>query len=134
MYSSEEGHQKISLELIKKGSNLNVSDKKTGETILMIWVKKGEKEIVQELLKRKVDVNARSFDGKTALLIASKLGKIRIFNELKNNGADLNVMDKDGNTPIYFWSENGNTEIVQNLIEMGVDIKIKNKERKREKI
>jgi len=73
--------------LIESGADVNAKDNLFGRTALMIASFYGHKEVVELLLKKGADVNAKDKNGRTALMIASKKGHKEIVELLKFYGA-----------------------------------------------
>ena len=66
----------------------------------MLASSKGNKEIVEILLKNKADVNETTDDDCTALKIAAYNGHTEIIALLLKYNANVNIRDKDGITPL----------------------------------
>jgi ankyrin repeat protein len=78
----------------------------------------GHTEIVQLLLEKGADVNAKDDDGRTALMLAAEKGHTEIVQLLLERGANVNT--KIDEKRILLWAaENGHTEIVQLLLKKG---------------
>lgn len=73
-------------------------------------------EIVQALLAKDADVNAKAKDGQTALMLAVYNGHIKIVQALLAKGADVNIQNNNGETALMFAAYNSHIEIV-NLLE-----------------
>lgn len=58
-------------------------------------------EVVQTLLKRKANINARDKEGATALHKAAFVGDTKVLATLMKKGADLNAKDNAGATPLH---------------------------------
>jgi hypothetical protein len=82
----------------------------------------GNTEIVEKLLKNRVDVDER-YRGFTALIKASQQGHIEILKMLLENGADVNAKTRyHESTALIEASYSGHTEIVEMLLENGADV------------
>lgn len=91
-------------------------------------------EIVNLLLSRVADVNAKDENGWTALMSVSMWGNPTIVKLLIKKGADVNAKTKKGRTPLI-WAVNGitsavrgnsaNSAIVKLLLENGADVNAK---------
>ena len=66
-----------------------------GEAAIMVASAGGNEALVQELVKRGAEVNARSEDGLDALMLASELGRTAVVAMLLNHGADPNTRNED---------------------------------------
>ena len=82
-------------------------------------------EIVQLLLEKGADVNAKDNDGRTALMFAAEKGHTEIVQILLKKGADVNAEDEYGGTALMIAAENGHTEIIKLLLEKGADVNAK---------
>ena len=76
-------------------------------------------QIVNEMLDKGADVNAKDKDGWTALLHATWYGNIDVVNQLIAKGTDVNAKNNDGETALMFAYENGYGEIVKLLKTAG---------------
>ena len=83
--------------MISKGAN--VKDKYV-ETALMWASKEGHKEVVELLIEKGADVNARDNAGWTALMDASYNGHKEIVELLLEKGADFKIRNKNGKTAL----------------------------------
>ena len=95
----------ITLALLDKTSDIKFNCakcKKPGETLLMMAAglneKKGVVKVLEALIKRGADVNAKSETGKTALMNAARVGSVAAVAVLVEAGADLNAVNNDGQT------------------------------------
>ena len=102
-----------------KGTILPICDPREN-TYLHRAVMEGAKPFVIEfLLKRGVDINARNAQGETALLIAAWTGREELVEVLLNKGADPNVKTRNGLSPLKVAKENGHAVIVEKLLAHG---------------
>ena len=87
--------------LIDNGASIDVLDGTAGESPVEIAVKKFHIDIVDLLLARGADVNARGLGGKTALYGAARQHQIEIAHRLIAGGADVNLKTDDGDVPLH---------------------------------
>ena len=59
-----------------------------------------QKDVVEYLVEKGANINAKNRDGKTPLHVANYDAKISSY--LIKNGADINAMDKLDCTPLFF--------------------------------
>ena len=90
-----------------------------GATILMAKSQAGDREWVEDLLSRRVDVDAIDHDGKTALIYAAGAGQAEIVGRLIKAGAAVDRADGDGSTALMFAAQAGHTEVARALIAGG---------------
>jgi ankyrin repeat protein len=82
-------------------------------------------KVTEELVRNKVDVNARSKNGATALMFAAR-GDADSTRTLLVAGADPNVQIPDwGGTALIIASTMGKTDVVQVLLDKGADPNIR---------
>ncbi len=91
---------------------------------LMAAVKTGNATVVNELLGRGADANAREETdlGRSALGIAAEEDYGEIVSLLIANGADVNAKSLDGLTALMYAAGEGNTGIVNLLLSSGAMI------------
>ncbi|KAL6249525.1 hypothetical protein RBB50_003378 [Rhinocladiella similis] len=80
----------------------------------------GSQEIVQMLLDKGADVNAKGVYG-SALYVASRHGHEKVVQTLVDGGVDINAEGKYGSA-LYVASKRGHEKVVQTLVDGGVDI------------
>ncbi len=83
--------------------------------------REGRKDVVELLLAKGADVNAKTNTGTTALWMASAIGHKEVVQALLANGADVNAKNNDGETALMGASRDGHKEVVQVLLANGAD-------------
>ena len=83
--------------------------------------KRGDKQGVQALLKKKADVNAPQSDGATALHWTTYLNDAETSALLIRAGANVNARNNYGVTPLAIAAEQGNVPIIDQLMKAGTD-------------
>jgi ankyrin repeat protein len=85
--------------------------------------------IIQALLDRGADVEAKDSRGWTPLHVASTdddIDNIETAKFLIEKGADVEAKDQWGNTPLHWATMNNSIEATKLLIEKGADVEAKN--------
>ena len=85
----------------------------------LITAEEGYTEIVEMLLTKGADVNARDEGGWTALKRAAGQGHTEIVEMLLAKGADVNAKDEDGGTALIEAAQKGHTKIFSLLKQAG---------------
>ena len=105
------------------GEVIDVNFSLEGETMLMVAIEKGYKEIVERLLQvRGIDVNRQVTYEHTisALMYASEIGKKDIVELLlKQPRINPNLEDFHGNTALFLAINNNREEVVNVLLDNG---------------
>ncbi|WP_051420631.1 ankyrin repeat domain-containing protein [Helicobacter pametensis] len=111
---------------ITRGGDLN--SRWRGMTPLYNACRSGWADIVELMINRGADVNAKSY-GETVLLKAAgkKVNDVTLAKVLLSNGADVNAQDTQGNTALYHAIMNKNGKMIKLLLDNGADMYIKNK-------
>lgn len=89
---------------------------------ILIASDNGYREIVELILSRGADVNARGVLGETALHLASAKGYYEIVEILLGKGAFINARRSDGVIPLHLAASEGHLKVVRLLIEHGADV------------
>jgi ankyrin repeat protein len=135
------GHERQALERIRAGEPFTVPGPEA-QTVLMIASANGYLPVVEALLRRHADVNARDESGRTALMSAvgppprqSQLGtrepvedpaaaaRPALIRLLKAHGARSELRDaEDGDTALIRAADYGTVAVVQALLAAGVSV------------
>ena len=75
----------------------------------------GHVEVVEALLAKGADINAKTKIGWTALIGASLKGHVEVVKLLLAKGADINATTEDGRTALMAASSKGHQEVVNLL-------------------
>ncbi|XP_053597550.1 ankyrin-1 [Microplitis demolitor] len=86
---------------LHKGAQVNNPHKKYPNTILHLAVLNQDFELVEMLVDRGVNVDAKNYQGKTALHLAVEMGNESLVTVLLNNDAEVNTVANDQSMPIY---------------------------------
>ena len=87
---------------------------------------RGELAIVEALLAKGTDVQARDNHGRTALMLASLNGHLVVVQALLAKGADVQAKSTNGNTALMAASWKGHLAVMQALLAKGADVQAKN--------
>ncbi len=88
-----------------------------GVSLMHVAASKSNRRIIQELIKRGVDIDTLDDDGQTALHIASEYGSVQIVQTLLDLGAYPRVRDKMGRTPLDLSRTNPHKEVRKILLK-----------------
>ena len=86
---------------------------------------KGQSEMVQALLDKGADVNAKTRDGDTGLMFASQQNHLDLVRLLLAKGADVNARKENGASALMIASLFGHLGVVQVLLDKGADVSAK---------
>lgn len=112
--------------LWKKGADINSVDNDNHSFLMCAIMTKQSDEIIEEILKNKVDVNIVTIkQGYSALMYAILKSSIYIIKLLIVYGADVNKIDNKETSTLMFAIKENNIEIIKFLCDNKVDIKYK---------
>lgn len=123
--------------LIDAGADVNAKEGVIGISVLMYAVDNiTDLEIIEEILKRGANIEAKDRDGLTPLIRAAEQNaNPAVIEVLLKHGADINAKysfkNNDGdmvtdNTVLMPAAHNQNTQIIETLIKHGADVNAKN--------
>lgn len=84
--------------LLQAGANPNAANSRYGTSALMLAAMKGHHEVVTELIRGGVNINATNKAGCTALMLAAREGHAHVVYQLEQAGANTNMRDSSGRT------------------------------------
>jgi len=127
--------------LLDHGATIDAKEKFGGQTALMWASARRHPEMMQLLISKGADVNARSTDrdyqrhvtaegrpknldagGLTPLLYAARENCMACVDVLVKNNADINLPDPDGVSPLLLAIMNANWDLAKQLIDAGADV------------
>jgi len=88
----------------------------------------GDIELMSQLLKKGISVNAENKYGMRPILMACTNGQEAAVEFLIKRGADVNVKSKSGESPLQVASKGGYTRLVEILLKEGAEINAVNAE------
>ena len=110
---------------VEQGTNVNTKDNELKWTALHWAAFTGQEDVVEFLIAKGADVNAKDERGLTALRRACGKGHQEVVSLLIASGADVNAKYPDGRTPLHRAAEKGYKEVVELLIANGADVDVK---------
>ena len=96
----------------------------SGCTLLLIAAEHGHKELVELLLKRGAEADARDSGGGTALMVAAAKGHERVAEMLLRHGAGISLQDREGGNALMSAAAKGHERVVEMLIQHGAEINL----------
>lgn len=97
------------------------TEKMDGPSLLEA-VRKGHKDVIEELLYRKANVNYSDDDGCSPLFVSSKAGNKDIVQILLQHKAGVNQEDKKYPSPLHIACNKNNLSVVRMLLKNKADI------------
>ncbi|GIX81417.1 ankyrin-3 [Caerostris darwini] len=116
-FAAEMGRTTVSELLVEHKANVNVADKTTQYSPLILSVKTGNLDTVEFLLGNQACVDAQDFLGQTSLHFAAMRGHVDMTCLLLRNRADISVVDSEGKTALHKAAERNHEEVVKILIQ-----------------
>ena len=104
---------------------MDVEATRAGSTPMMVAAYNNRSAVIQLLIDRGADVNAKNGLDCSSLRFAAENGSIDAVKLLIANGADLNSRDNHGETPLMWAARMGQSENTKYLIESGADVNAK---------
>lgn len=88
-------------------------------------VRRGDADVMRDLLSRGIDPNARDPHGQTGLMLAAHAGHVAAVQLLVDHGVDLNVTAKFGLSAVMLAVIAGHKDIAQVLARAGADLRLR---------
>jgi serine/threonine protein kinase len=111
--------------LTEQGADLNTKDPKGGWCCLHKAASRGNRKMVELLLRNGASIGAKTDSGATALLIAARGGFIEVMKELVKHGADVNSHDEFISSAIHYAAERGDGDMVSLLLNSDAKVNAK---------
>jgi ankyrin repeat protein len=105
--------------LLSHGQQVLFADAETGQTPLHEEAAAGCKEVVELLLAKNAEPNAKDHDGFTPLHMAASAD---VAGLLLAKGAEVNAKGKDGFTPLHTAARKGYKDVAELLLANGADV------------
>ncbi len=119
MVASECSKASVNLikKLLEKGADIHAKSNR-GSTALMAAAKIGHPEIVELLVRKGADINARNTDHNiTPLIWAANGGHIAIVKYLMAKNADPDIVTDNGYTAVSIARENGHHQVADYILQ-----------------
>jgi cytohesin len=119
LYDAAWRHIEIVNLLLNAGAQVNIAERKSGETPLHSAVLHDKLNIVEALLSAGADVNAKDKWGSTPLHFAASPGTATALLKAK---AKVNAVNSGGRIPLHDAAHRGMDQVVQTLLGAGADV------------
>jgi protein phosphatase 1 regulatory subunit 12A len=114
----------------RESSNIKLSQRVKFEQayIFLAACSSEDRDEIDKLIQRGVDINTSNIDGLTALHQACIDNNLDMIEYLLNKNADINCQDNEGWTPLHAAASCGNLDIVKYLLSRGAIVDVCNNE------
>lgn len=126
-YAAQQGFTLAVEELLEHGADPNVSRSNSGNYPILAASAKGFSDVVQLLIRKKVNVNVEDQYGSTALQLACMNGHTDVVRVLLDAKADADCTDKDQMRPIHRAVDREEVEIVRLLVRAKANVNVVDK-------
>ena len=110
--------------LVEKDPQQVKAKDEEGETPLHKAAAAGQIAIVEYLLSKGADIDARSNDNHNPILHAAYYGKAQVVQLLLEKGSDFKQLDRYGRTVLHYPVQRGHKDVVEILVKKGMDITV----------
>ncbi len=108
----------IALLLLKEGVSVTTTaEVKDGVSLMHVACSRGNRRIIEELIKRGLNIDTPDNMGQAALHYISEHGDPKAIKLLLDLGANPQLQDKNGNTPLDLARTNPNKEVQKLLLQ-----------------
>lgn len=120
-----EGHEELVKLLLAAGANVKATYR-TGQPVLSLAVvgRGDDSKLMQLLLAKGADPNARDRYGNTPLMVANTPAEVEL---LVTSGANVATTDEQGETALMKAAKGGEAEVVSALLSNGADVNSRDK-------
>jgi len=122
LWAAIQGRKPVVLALLTERLTKQAAPKSLGE-VLHAAAAQDDPKLIQTLIKRGANVNAKDANGTTPLAVAAMLGKAKATRALIAAGADVNARSRnlDGATPLLLAAASDNVDVVKQLLVAKAD-------------
>ncbi|XP_065200755.1 uncharacterized protein LOC135831864 [Planococcus citri] len=124
-YAAHYNHIDVVKILLKKEPHPDYKQVAGGYTVLHTAAGFGSLEVVDYLIQKGANVNAKHDRNEIPLIEAARNGHLEVVKLLICKGSEVNVRLVDGTTPLHLAALNGHKEVVEVLLINGADLNIK---------
>ncbi len=117
-----QGHTPLAVALLRAGADPNETRGTGGQSALWWAAGDGDRELVDALLARGAELDARDQWGANPLQQAASHGNVEVLRVLIRRGADFETPYHDGRTPLSFAIRSGSVPCVAALLDAGADL------------
>ncbi len=117
-----QGHTPLAIALLRAGADPNETRGTGGQSALWWAAGNGDRELVDALLARGAEIDARDQWGANPLHQAASSGHVEVLRILIRRGADFVTPYHDGRTPLSFAIRSGSVPCVAALLDAGADL------------
>lgn len=127
LFAIEAGRTELVELLVDKGADMRIKGPPpVGATVLHVAARRNtDREILNILLTKAIDLNIRDDYGNTPLMVAAA-NNVAVVRLLIDKGADVNAANNKGGTPLM--SAVGSPEIIKILLQHGADVNARDKD------
>jgi ankyrin repeat protein len=118
-YSAHRGPKRVYELLIMLKADVNLPNKETGDTPLLIAFKATHYKLCELLIASGAHVNAKNNRDESLVLYTASNGHLELTELLLTHGADINAKSKDEWTPLLLAARNSNERICRLLLKRG---------------
>jgi ankyrin repeat protein len=122
--TAAEGNLAKVKELVEKNPELVKAKDKESETPLHKAAAQGHMDVVNYLISKGADIDARNNANQNPLLHAAYYGKTEVVKFLLDKGADFKTPDIYGRTILHYPVREGYEDVVEILLSKGMDITV----------
>ncbi|XP_065208838.1 uncharacterized protein LOC135837476 [Planococcus citri] len=123
-YATQYNHIDVVQILLKKEPHPDYKQILGGYTLLHIAARNGSLEVVEYLLQKGANVNAKHDSNEIPLFEAARNGHLEVVKLLILKGSQVNTRVLNGSAPLHMAAVNGHKEVVEVLLTNGADLNI----------
>jgi pectate lyase len=119
------GQTEVAEFLIKNNADVNIRYDRQRQSLLHLAARSDAVRLVELLITKGADVNAKDQLEATPLFVAASAGHLQVVDLLISKGADVNATNRMRQTPLHWACLRGNKELAELLIAKGADANAK---------